>query len=99
MKIHRSLSIGIAVLGMAARGLAAPATVTTLIGTGAPGFSESQVNNPTAWRWGRTAGSTSAIWITSASGGWISRPKSSRPSRGTARRGTRETAARPKTRR
>ena len=46
MKILSSLSIGIAVIGMAASGLAAPASVTTLIGTGTPGFSDSQVNNP-----------------------------------------------------
>ena len=46
MKILRSLSIGIAVVGMAASGLAAPASVTTLIGTGQLGFSDSQVNNP-----------------------------------------------------
>jgi len=46
MKILRSLWIGSAVIGMAASGLAAPASVITLAGSGMPGFSEDQVNNP-----------------------------------------------------
>src|SRR6478752_3122154 len=46
MKILRTLSIGIAVIGMAVSGLAAAASVTMLVGTGIPGFSENQVKNP-----------------------------------------------------
>jgi sugar lactone lactonase YvrE len=46
MKALMSLCVAIAVIGTAAGGFAASVTVTTLIGTGNPGFSESQVNNP-----------------------------------------------------
>jgi len=46
MKIRKLLSFAIAVIAMAASGLAAPPQVTTLIGTGAPGFADNQVNNP-----------------------------------------------------
>jgi len=46
MNMFKPLSIGIASLGMAVSGLAAAASVTLLVGTGAPGFSESQVSNP-----------------------------------------------------
>ena len=46
MNILRTLSIGIAVMGMAGSGLATAASVTMLIGTGMPGFSDNQVNNP-----------------------------------------------------
>lgn len=46
MKALASLYVGIAVIGTAAGGFAATVTVTTLIGTGNPGFSESEVNNP-----------------------------------------------------
>jgi sugar lactone lactonase YvrE len=46
MKALTSLCVGIAVIGTVAGGFAASVTVTTLIGTGNPGFSESAVNNP-----------------------------------------------------
>jgi sugar lactone lactonase YvrE len=46
MKALTSLCVGIAVIGTVAGGFAASVTVTTLIGTGSPGFSESAVNNP-----------------------------------------------------
>src|ERR1700730_9791877 len=46
MKTLMSRCLAIAVIGTAAGGFAASVTVTTLIGTGNPGFSESQVNNP-----------------------------------------------------
>ena len=46
MKTCRWLLFGIAVMGIAARGFAAPASGTTLIGTGQRGFSDNQVNNP-----------------------------------------------------
>src|ERR1700676_3714529 len=46
MKTLMSLCVAIAVIGTAAGGFAASGTVTTLIGTGNRGFSESQVNNP-----------------------------------------------------
>src|ERR1700689_5933787 len=44
--LHRLLSMGTAVIGMTASGLAAAPMVTTLIGTGAAGFAENQVSNP-----------------------------------------------------
>jgi DNA-binding beta-propeller fold protein YncE len=44
MKTRKLLSLGMAAIGIAASGFAA--SVTALVGTGAPGFSESQVNNP-----------------------------------------------------
>jgi sugar lactone lactonase YvrE len=56
MKIVRLLFIGIAVIGMAASGLAAPASVTTLIGTGTLGFSDNQVNNPYGMAMGADGG-------------------------------------------
>src|SRR5580693_7387469 len=46
MKTLMSVCVGIAGIGTAVGGFAASATVTTLIGTGNPGFSESAVNNP-----------------------------------------------------
>jgi streptogramin lyase len=59
MKIFTSLSIGTAVIGMAAIGLAAPPAVTLLVGTGAPGFSETQVSNP----YGMAMGPDGAIYF------------------------------------
>jgi len=46
MKILRTFWMGIAVIGMAASGFAAAASVTMLVGTGAPGYADNQVNNP-----------------------------------------------------
>lgn len=46
MKALMSLCVGIAVIETAGGGFAASMKVTTLIGTGKPGFSESAVNNP-----------------------------------------------------
>ncbi|HEV2199425.1 MAG TPA: hypothetical protein VGR73_06375 [Bryobacteraceae bacterium] len=46
MQTLLSLCLGIAVTGTAATGFAASMTVTTLVGTGNPGFSENAVNNP-----------------------------------------------------
>src|ERR1700694_1216239 len=45
MKTSSSLRVGIAFIGVAA-GFAAPLNVTTLVGTGTPGFSETDVHNP-----------------------------------------------------
>ena len=59
MKILRPLWIGTAVIGMVASGLAAPASVITLAGTGKPGFSEDQMNNP----YGMAMGPDGAIYF------------------------------------
>jgi sugar lactone lactonase YvrE len=46
MQTLMSLCVGVAVIGTGVGGFAASVTVTTLTGTGNPGFSESEVNNP-----------------------------------------------------
>ena len=46
MKTLHSLSVLITAVGASAGAFAASATVTTLIGTGVPGYSDTQVNNP-----------------------------------------------------
>src|ERR1700730_828385 len=59
MKALMSLRVGIAVIGTVAGGFAASVTVTTLIGTGTPGFSEGAVNNP----YGMPSGPDGALYF------------------------------------